>query len=49
MPAWLVWIIAAGVLAIAEAVSLDLVLIMLAVGALATAGAAAISMPRIFE
>ena len=32
MPAWLIWLLAAGVLAIAEAVSLDLVLIMLAVG-----------------
>jgi len=42
VPAWLVWLIAGGVLAIAEAVSLDLVLIMLAVGALATAGAAAL-------
>ena len=37
MPAWLIWLLAAGVLAIAEALSLDLVLIMLAIGALATA------------
>ena len=42
MPAWLIWLLAAGVLAIAEALSLDLVLVMLAVAALATAGAAAI-------
>ncbi len=42
MPAWLIWLLAAGVLAIAEALSLDLVLIMLAIGALATAGAAAL-------
>ena len=42
MPAWLIWLIAAGVLAIAETLSLDLVLLMLAVAALATAGAAAL-------
>ena len=42
MPAWLIWLLAAGVLAIAEALSLDLVLIMLAVAALSTAGAAAL-------
>jgi membrane protein implicated in regulation of membrane protease activity len=42
VPAWLIWLLAAGVLAIAEALSLDLVLIMLAIGALATAGAAAL-------
>ena len=39
MPAWLIWLLAAGVLAIAEALSLDLVLLMLAIAALATAGA----------
>jgi membrane protein implicated in regulation of membrane protease activity len=38
----LIWLLAAGVLAIAEALSLDLVLIMLAIAALATAGAAAL-------
>jgi len=42
VPAWLIWLLAAGVLAIAEALSLDLVLIMLAVAALAAAGAAAL-------
>ena len=42
MPAWLIWLLAAGVLAIAEALSLDLVLLMLAIAALTTAGAAAL-------
>lgn len=42
MPAWLVWLVAAGVLAIAEALSLDLFLIMLAGAALAATGAAAL-------
>ncbi|MEP6599706.1 MAG: NfeD family protein [Actinomycetota bacterium] len=44
MPAWLVWLIAAGVLAGAETLSLDLVLVMCAGGAAAgaiTAGAGA--------
>ena len=45
MPAWLIWLIAAGVLAIAEALSLDLFLLMLAGAALATAGAAALGAP----
>jgi len=39
---WLVWLIAAGVLAIAEAVSVNLVLIMFAGAALLAAGAAAL-------
>ena len=43
MPAWLIWLLAAGVLAIAEALSLDLVLIMLAVGALAGAGVSVVA------
>jgi membrane protein implicated in regulation of membrane protease activity len=45
VPAWLIWLIAAGVLAIAEALSLDLVLLMLAGAALATAGAAVLGAP----
>ena len=45
MPAWLIWLIAAGVLAIAETLSLDLFLIMLAGAALATAGVAALGAP----
>jgi membrane protein implicated in regulation of membrane protease activity len=45
VPPWLIWLIAAGVLAIAEALSLDLVLIMLAGAALAGAGAAALGAP----
>jgi membrane protein implicated in regulation of membrane protease activity len=42
VPAWLVWLIAAGVLAVAEALSVNLVLIMFAVAALLAAGAAAL-------
>jgi membrane protein implicated in regulation of membrane protease activity len=45
VPAWLIWLIAAGVLAIAEALSLDLFLIMLAGAALVTAGVAALGAP----
>lgn len=45
MPAWLMWLIAAGVLAIAEALSLDLFLIMLAGAALVASGAAALGAP----
>jgi len=45
VPAWLIWLIAAGVLAIAEALSLDLFLLMLAGAALVTAGAAALGAP----
>ena len=45
VPAWLIWLIAAGVLAIAETLSLDLFLLMLAGAALATAGAAALGAP----
>jgi membrane protein implicated in regulation of membrane protease activity len=41
VPAWLIWVIAAGVLAGAEALSLDLVLIMCAGGAAAGAITAA--------
>jgi membrane protein implicated in regulation of membrane protease activity len=41
----LIWLIAAGVLAIAETLSLDLFLIMLAGAALATAGVAALGAP----
>ena len=45
VPVWLVWLIAAAVLAIAEALSLDLVLIMCGGAALVTAGAAALGAP----
>jgi membrane protein implicated in regulation of membrane protease activity len=45
----LIWLIAAGVLAIAETLSLDLVLLMIAVAALATAGAAALGAPVILQ
>ena len=49
MAAWLIWLIAAGVLAIAEALSLDLVLIMLAGAALAAAGAAGLGAPAALQ
>jgi membrane protein implicated in regulation of membrane protease activity len=49
MPAWLIWLIAAGVLAIAEALSLDLFLIMLAGAALATVGVAALGAPVLVQ
>lgn len=49
MPAWLIWLIAAGVLAIVEALSLDLVLIMCAGGALVGAGAAAVGLPTVVQ
>lgn len=45
MAAWLIWLVAAGVLAIAEALSLDLVLIMCAAAALLGAGSAALGAP----
>ena len=49
MPAWLVWLLASGVLAIAEALSLDFVLLMLAGAALAAAGAAALGAPVLVQ
>jgi membrane protein implicated in regulation of membrane protease activity len=45
VPPWLVWLIAAGVLAIAETLSVDFVLLMIAGGALAAAGVAALAAP----
>jgi membrane protein implicated in regulation of membrane protease activity len=42
---WVIWIIAAAVLAAAEALSLDLVLAMCAGGALVGAGAAGVGLP----
>jgi membrane protein implicated in regulation of membrane protease activity len=45
MPAWLIWLIVAGILAGAETLSLDLVLIMLAGGAGAAAIAAGAGAP----
>jgi membrane protein implicated in regulation of membrane protease activity len=49
MPAWLIWLIAAGVLAIAEALSIDLFLIMLAGAALVTVGVAALGAPVLVQ
>lgn len=49
MSAVLIWVIAAVLLAILEVMSLDLVLIMLAAGALAGAGAAAVGAPFIVQ
>jgi membrane protein implicated in regulation of membrane protease activity len=45
VPAWVIWLIAAGVLAAAEALSVDFVLLMIAGGALAAAGVAALAAP----
>ena len=45
MAPWVIWLIAAGVLAIAETLSVDFVLLMIAGGALAAAGAAALGAP----
>jgi membrane protein implicated in regulation of membrane protease activity len=45
MPAWLIWILIAVGLATAEAVSLDFVLSMYAVGALAGSASAALGLP----
>jgi membrane protein implicated in regulation of membrane protease activity len=45
VPAWLIWLIVAGVLAIAETLSLDLVLIMCAGAAGAAAIGAAVGAP----
>ena len=49
MPAWLIWIIAAAALAGAEALSLDLVLIMGAGGATAGAITAALGAPPVLQ
>lgn len=49
MPAWLVWLIAAGVLAIAETLSVDFVLLMIAGGALFGAGVAAVGGPAALQ
>lgn len=49
MPTWLIWLSAAAVLAAAELLSLDLVLIMLAGGAAAAGVAAAFHTPLIVE
>lgn len=43
MPAWLIWLIAAGLLGVAELLTLDLVLLMFGGAALATVGAALIT------
>jgi membrane protein implicated in regulation of membrane protease activity len=45
----LIWLIAAGVLAIAEALSVDLILIMFAAAALLAAGAAALAAPAVLQ
>jgi membrane protein implicated in regulation of membrane protease activity len=49
MPAWLIWLIAAGVLVGIEIASLDLIFIMLAGGAGAAAIAAAVGAPAIAQ
>jgi membrane protein implicated in regulation of membrane protease activity len=49
VPAWLVWLIVAGVLGVAEVLSLTLVLGMLAVAAVAGAGVAAVGGPAALQ
>lgn len=49
MPAWLFWLIAAGALVIAETLSLDLLFVMAAGGALVGGGAAALGAPVIVQ
>lgn len=49
MPAWLIWLIAAGGLAAAETLTLDLVLIMFAGGAAAGAIVAAVGGPFLVQ
>jgi membrane protein implicated in regulation of membrane protease activity len=49
VPPWVIWLLAAGVLAVAETLSVDFVLLMIAGGALAAAGAAAIGAPAALQ
>jgi membrane protein implicated in regulation of membrane protease activity len=49
MPDWVIWLIAAGVLAAAEATSLTFVLVMFAGGALAGAVTAAVGGPLLLQ
>jgi membrane protein implicated in regulation of membrane protease activity len=49
MREWLVWLLVGMGLAVAELLSLDLVLIMLAPGAFAAAGGAALGLPLLFQ
>ncbi len=49
MPDWLLWLIAAGVLAVAETATLTLVLLMLAGGASAAAVTAALGGPVVLQ
>ncbi len=49
MPDWLIWLIAAAALVGGELLSLDLVLVMLAGGAGAAAGAAALGAPVLLQ
>lgn len=49
MPAWLIWLIGSGLLAVAEVFTLDLVLLMFAGAALATAGVAVLGAPVLVQ
>jgi membrane protein implicated in regulation of membrane protease activity len=49
MPSWLLWLLAGVGLAVAEMLSLDLVLIMLAGGAFAAAAGAALGAPLLLQ
>jgi membrane protein implicated in regulation of membrane protease activity len=49
MREWLLWLLVGAGLAVAELLSLDLVLIMLAAGAFAAAGGAALGLPLLLQ
>jgi membrane protein implicated in regulation of membrane protease activity len=49
VPSWLIWLLVSAGLVVAELFSLDLVLIMLATGALAAGGAAALGAPLVVQ
>lgn len=49
MPAWLIWLIGSGLLAVAEIFTLDLVLLMFAGAGLVTAGAALLGAPVLVQ
>jgi membrane protein implicated in regulation of membrane protease activity len=49
MPSWLIWLLAGVALTVAEMLSLDLILVMLAGGALAAAASAAVGAPLLLQ
>jgi membrane protein implicated in regulation of membrane protease activity len=49
MPSWLIWLLAGVALTVAEMLSLDLILVMLAGGALVAAASAAVGAPLLLQ